>query len=114
MILETLTGLFIIAFIPVFSSYRGETIDKVEAIKKTYPIQTKSINELECSLNNKTKEEREIVYHQVDEIKQTYKTQSDEISALMKPVEQKRLTWLFIALALVAIGLPLLNKTASK
>ena len=112
--LLVLTGLLIIAFIPVFSSYKGETIDKVEAIKKTYSIQSKSITDLECSLNNKTKEEKENVYHQIDEIKKTYVTQSDEIKAIMKPVEQKRLTWLFIALALVTIGLPLLNKTASK
>jgi FHS family L-fucose permease-like MFS transporter len=112
--LLTLTGLLIIAFIPVFSSYKGETIDKVEAIKKTYSIQSKSITDLECSLNNKTQDEKIFVYKQIDEIKGTYKIQSDEIAALMKPVEQKRLTWLLIALAIVTLGLPLLNITASK
>lgn len=112
--LVVLTGLLIIAFIPVFSSYKGETIDRVEAIKKTYSIQSKNISELECSLNNKTKAEAEIVYQQIDGIKSTYQKQTDEINNLMKPIERKRLTWLIIALALVTIGLPILNKTASK
>jgi len=112
--LVILTGLLIIAFIPVFSSYKGETIDRVEAIKKTYSIQSKNISELECSLNNKTKAEAEIVYQQIDGIKSTYQKQTDEINNLMKPIERKRLTWLIIALALVTIGLPILNKTASK
>lgn len=109
-----LTGLLIIAFIPVFSSYKGETINKVEAIKKTYATQSQQIKDLECSLSKKTAEEKVAVYKQIDDIKATYKTQSDEIDGLMKPVEHKRLTWLLIALALVTIGLPVLNKTASK
>lgn len=109
-----LTGLLIMAFIPVFSSYKGETIDKVEIIKKTYASQTQQITNLECSLSKKSTEERTAVYKEIDDIKATYKTQSDEIAALMKPVEHKRLLWLLIALALVTIGLPILNKTASK
>lgn len=112
--LLALTGLLIIAFVPVFSSYKGETIDKVEAIKQTYTEQSKSITNLECSLNNKTTQEKEAIYHQIDDIKTTYATQSAEIKMLMKPVEQKRLTWLFIALAIVTLGLPLLNIKASK
>ncbi|MCX6209745.1 MAG: MFS transporter [Bacteroidetes bacterium] len=109
-----LTGLLIIAFIPVFSSYKGETIEKVESIKKTYSVQSKQITDLECSLGKKTNEERVAVYKQIDDIKATYKTQTDEINGLMKPIEHKRLTWLLIALGLVTIGLPVLNRTASK
>lgn len=109
-----LTGLLIMAFIPVFSSYKGETIDKVENIKKTYASQTQQITNLECSLSKKSTEERTAVYKEIDDVKATYKAQSDEIAALMKPVEHKRLLWLLIALALVTIGLPILNKTASK
>ena len=109
-----ITGLLIIAFIPVFSSYKGETINRVEAIKKTYSVQSKNISDLECSLNNKTNAETELVYKQIDDIKTTYQKQTLEISNLMKPIEHKRLTWLIIALAVVVIGLPILNKTASK
>jgi MFS transporter, FHS family, L-fucose permease len=109
-----MTGLLIMAFVPVFSSYKGENIDKVEAIKSTYAAQSAQISALECSLTGKTKEEKEAVYTQVETIKDTYKTQTAEIGAIMKPVEQNRLMWLLIALALVAIGLPVLNSIAQK
>jgi MFS transporter, FHS family, L-fucose permease len=109
-----MTGLLIIAFVPVFSSYKGESIDKVEAIKSTYAAQSAQISTLECSISGKTKEEKNAVYTQIETIKSTYKTQSDEIGTIMKPVEQKRLMWLLIALALVAIGLPILNSIAQK
>jgi MFS transporter, FHS family, L-fucose permease len=109
-----LTGLLIMAFVPVFSSYSGENINKVELIKKTYETQSKEISALECTITGKTKEEKDAVYAQVQTIKDTYKTQSDEIGAIMKPVEQSRLMWLLIALALVAIGLPVLNSIANK
>ncbi len=112
--LLVLTGLLIIAFVPVFSSYRGESIDKIEAIKSTYAAQSKEISGLECSLNGKTKEEKNAVYGQIETIKASYKTQSDEIDVIKKPLEQKRLMWLIIALALVTIGLPMLNSVAQK
>ena len=109
-----LTGLLIMAFVPVFSSYSGDNIVKVETIKKTYESQSKEIAGLECSLTGKTKAEKDAVYFQVETIKSTYKSQSDEIGAIMKPVEKSRLMWLLLALALVAIGLPILNSIANK
>jgi FHS family L-fucose permease-like MFS transporter len=107
-----MTGLLIMAFVPVFSSYKGNDINKVEAIKKTYTSQSQQITELECSLTGKTFEEKNAVYTKIQTIKDSYKTQSDEIGVIMKPIEQKRLIWLLIALALVAIGLPVLNSVA--
>jgi FHS family L-fucose permease-like MFS transporter len=107
-----MTGLLIMAFVPVFSSYKGNDINKVEAIKKTYTSQSQQITELECSLTGKTYEEKNAVYTKIQTIKDSYKTQSDEIGVIMKPIEQKRLIWLLIALALVAIGLPVLNSVA--
>ena len=112
--LLVMTGLLIMAFVPVFSSYKGENIDKVEAIKSTYATQSAQISTLECSLSGKTKEEKEAVYAQIETIKDTYKTQSAEIGTIMKPIEQNRLMWLLFALALVAIGLPVLNSIAQK
>ena len=109
-----LTGLLIMAFVPVFSSYSGDNIVKVETIKKTYESQSKEIAGLECSLTGKTKAEKDAVYFQVETIKSTYKSQSDEIGAIMKPVEKSRLMWLLLELALVAIGLPILNSIANK
>ncbi len=112
--LVIITGLLIIAFVPVFSSYKGDHIDKVNALKAEYSAQTKQINALECSLSGKTKEEKEAIYKQVDTIKDTYKTQSDAIGVIMKPVEQKRLIWTLIALGVIVIGLPMLNGFAQK
>jgi FHS family L-fucose permease-like MFS transporter len=109
-----MTGLLIMAFVPVFSSYKGDDINKVEAIKQTYTSQSQQITALECSLTGKTVEEKNAVYTQIQTIKDSYKTQSDEIGVIMKPIEQKRLIWLLVALALVAIGLPVLNSVAQK
>jgi FHS family L-fucose permease-like MFS transporter len=112
--LVIITGLLIIAFIPVFSSYKGPDIDKVVAIKETYKTQTNEINALECTLTGKSKAEKDAVYTKVDAIKATYKTQSDAIDVIMKPIERKRLTWTLIALAVIVIGLPLINGFARK
>jgi FHS family L-fucose permease-like MFS transporter len=109
-----LTGLLIMAFVPVFSSYKGDAINKVEAIKQTYKEQSAQIAILECSLSGKSKEEKSAVYTQIENIKITFKAQSDEISSIMKPIEQTRLMWLLLALSLVVIGLPILNSISQK
>jgi MFS transporter, FHS family, L-fucose permease len=108
-----LTGLLIIAFIPVFSSYKGEAIDKVTAIKKTFEVQSTQVSNLKCEISGKTKEETEAIYKQIETIEATHKTQDEEVKAIMKPIEQKRFVWTLIALALVTIGLPILNGVAS-
>ncbi len=109
-----MTGLLIMAFVPVFSSYKGENIDKIETIKSSFAAQSTEITDLECSLTGKSTAEKDVVYTKIKSIKDSYKIQSDEIAGIMKPIEQKRLTWLLIALALVAIGLPVLNSIANK
>jgi MFS transporter, FHS family, L-fucose permease len=112
--LLVLTGLLIMAFVPVFSSYKGANIDKVEAIKKTYKAQSDKIEVLECSLTGKSAGEKDAIYVEIENIKSTYKIQTDEIGAIMKPIEKSRLIWLLIALALVVVGLPVLNSIAQK
>lgn len=109
-----ITGLLVIAFIPVFSSYHGETIDKVTALKTTYKEQAAKVSSIECTLTGKSKAEKDAAYKEIETIKATYKTQSDEINTLMKPVERKRLTWTLIALAVIVFGLPLVNGIAQK
>jgi MFS transporter, FHS family, L-fucose permease len=112
--LVIITGLLIIAFIPVFSSYKGEHINKVTALKAEYADQSKQISALECTLSGKSKVEQDAIYTQIDAIKGNYKTQSDAIGVIMKPVEQKRLIWTLIALGVIVIGLPLINGIAQK
>jgi MFS transporter, FHS family, L-fucose permease len=112
--LLVITGLLILAFVPVFSSYKGAKIDEVSAIKKTYETQSKQITALECSLNGKNEIEKAAIYAQIKVQKDTYKAQSEQINVIMKPIENQRLMWLLLALALVTIGLPILNTIASK
>jgi MFS transporter, FHS family, L-fucose permease len=109
-----LTGLLIMAFVPVFSSYKGQNIEKVEAIKKTYVAQSDKIAILECSLNGKSNIEKDIIYADIESIKATYQMQTEEIGSIMKPIERSRLMWLLIALAMVVIGLPILNSISQK
>jgi MFS transporter, FHS family, L-fucose permease len=109
-----LTGLLIMAFVPVFGSYQGANIKKIETIKETYKNQSTEISALECSLSGKSKIAQDSVYAQIETIKASYKTQSDEIGVIMKPIERNRLLWLLIALSLVIVGLPLLNGIAQK
>jgi MFS transporter, FHS family, L-fucose permease len=109
-----LTGLLIMAFVPVFSSYKGQNIEKVEAIKKTYVSQSDKIAILECSLNGKSNIEKDIIYADIESIKATYQMQTEEIGSIMKPIERSRLMWLLIALAMVVIGLPILNSISQK
>jgi MFS transporter, FHS family, L-fucose permease len=109
-----LTGLLIIAFVPVFSSYKGKSIDKVEAIKKTFEIQSTQVADLKCELSGKSKAEANAIYQKIEAIEVTHKTQDDEIKGIMKPIEQRRLTWTLIALALVVIGLPVLNSVGGR
>lgn len=109
-----ITGLLIIAFVPVFSSYKGEGAQKIQAIEKTFAAQSEAISKLECEAIKSTGAQKDSIYSQIEQIKATYKSQSDEIGAIKKPLEKKRLTWLLIALGVIVIGLPLCNSIASK
>ncbi len=109
-----LTGLLIIAFMPVFSSYTGENINKVEAIKKTFEIETNKVADLKCQVTGKSKEEAKLIYAEIETIESSHSEQDEEIKSIMKPIEQQRLTWTLVALALVTIGLPILNVVANK
>lgn len=109
-----ITGLLIIAFVPVFSSYKGEGAQKIQAIEKTFAAQSEAISKLECEAIKSTGAQKDSIYSQIEQIKATYKSQSDEIGAIKKPLEKNRLTWLLIALGVIVIGLPLCNSIASK
>ncbi len=109
-----ITGLLIIAFVPVFSSYRSEGVKQIEQIEKNISIQKESISKLECEALAAKGEAKNAIYLQIDEISSSFKAQSDEIGTIKKPLERKRLTWLLVALAIIVIGLPLCNSVAKK
>ncbi len=109
-----MTGLLVVAFVPVFSSYQGKTIDQVKVLKDSYKADSEKVAALECTLSGKTKDEKTAIYGEMNKIKENHKAQDAEITALMKPVERTRLTWTLIALAIVGVGLPLMNSMARK
>lgn len=107
-----ITSLLVICFSPVFASYKGDEVKKVDEIKSTYSEQSKKISDLECSLNGKNQEEKEKTFNEISKIKETFQTQSNQISDIMKPIEKSRLTWLVLALLVVVLGLPIINSMA--
>lgn len=111
-----ITGLLIMVFVPVFSSYRSEGAKKIEQIQKTaqYKAVSDQVKQLECVALKATGTAREAVYKQMDDLNNTIKAQNDEIGAIKKPLEKKRLTWLLVALGIIAIGLPVCSSIASK
>lgn len=109
-----ITGLLIIVFIPVFSSYRSEGAKQIEQIEATIAAEKESISKLECEALKVKVADREAIYAQMDQIRETFKAKSDAIGAIKGPLEKKRLTWLLVALAIIAVGLPLCNSIASK
>ncbi len=110
-----MTGLLIIAFVPVFNSYKGPAIDKVTEIQGTYAAQSEEIAAIECSINSQTPvAEKNMAYAKIDSIQSTYSAQSAEIAKIMEPIERQRMTWLLIALAVVVVGLLSFNLMAQK
>ena len=109
-----ITGLLIMTFVPVFSSYRGEQARQIESIEKTFDPQKAEIAQLECAAMKSEGTEKENVYTRIETIKSSFKVQSEQISAIKKPLERSRLIWLLVALSVVVFGLPICNSIASK
>lgn len=94
-----ITGLLVLCFVPVFSSYRSE-----EALR-VYQLETE-LNEVKAA-NSDTAISADVDSTQVLALK-------TEIDLIKKPLEKKRLFWLLAALAVVVVALPLNNTMASK
>lgn len=109
-----ITGLLILVFVPVFSSYRSESVTRINAIEKTIAIQRSQIADLQCSAQYKNAQEKAVIYAQIAAINETISPQNDAINVLKKPLEKKRLYWLLSALSLIVIGLPFCNTIASR
>ncbi len=110
-----ITGLLIIVFVPVFQSYRSEGVKQIETIESSISKEHESISLLECeALKVEKGPARDSVYAQIENIKATFKDKTAEIDAIKQPLEKKRLTWLLVALSIIAVGLPIVSSIASK
>jgi FHS family L-fucose permease-like MFS transporter len=109
-----ITGLLIMTFVPVFSSYRSEGVKEIAKIESTISAQKAQIDQLECEALKKNGDERKNIYAQIETIKSTFSAENESIGAIKGPLERQRLTWLLLALAVIVIGLPVCNQIASK
>jgi MFS transporter, FHS family, L-fucose permease len=109
-----ISGLLILVFVPVFSSYKSEGVAKITAIEASIDKEKKEIANLECSITGKTAEEKTIIFSEIAKLKEKISPQFAEIDIIKKPLERNRLFWLMGALALIVIGLPVCNSIAQK
>jgi FHS family L-fucose permease-like MFS transporter len=109
-----ITGLLILVFVPVFSSYKSEGAKQIAAIEKTFSSESNQIADLECSLNGKSESEKAAIITQVSNIKNSLKEKYNAIDAIKKPMEKTRLIWLLLALSFIVFGLPIANSFAQK
>ncbi len=109
-----ITALLIIAFIPVFMSYKGEAMQKIAEIQSTFSAESARLSDLECDLKGKTTESASAIISEMNSIKEKTQSQNLAIAELKKPLEDTRLMWLLIALGVVVVGLPVCNQMASK
>lgn len=103
-----MTGLLIVMFVPVFSSYRSDDAKKIEVLSKQIEPTTKAIDSLSHVQSAPEADQ------QIHQLQESVKPTVDEINAIKEPLEKYRMNWLFGALAVVVIGLLLANRMASK
>ncbi len=108
-----ISGLLIIMFVPVFSSYRSEGAKKIETITKTIEPVNKQIDSIDNLTLKMSDAEKKMAETSIASLKATIKPQTDEIAGIKGPLEKTRMYWLFGALAVVVIGLLLANRVAS-
>lgn len=109
-----ISGLLIIMFVPVFSSYRSDDAKKIEEISTSIAPVNKQIDSLDNLTLKLAASEIVIAENRIAELKQTIKPQTDEIATIKAPLEKFRMYWLFGALAVVVFGLLLSNRIAAK
>ncbi|MEO7049811.1 MAG: MFS transporter [Ferruginibacter sp.] len=100
-----MTGLLIIMFVPVFSSYKSDSQKQITAKEVLIKDHLKQIADKSISETNAT-----VVITPDDYVNNL----QSEINAIKNPLEQKRMYWLFGALAVVVISLLLSNMSAKK
>jgi FHS family L-fucose permease-like MFS transporter len=109
-----ISGLLIIMFVPVFSSYRFEDAKKIEKLSKLIAPINKQIDSLDNLTIKLSKDSVSLTETKIYKLKQTIKSQTDEIALIKVPLEKFRMYWLFGALSVVVIGLILSNRIATK
>lgn len=110
-----LTGLLIVLFAPVFSSYKSKEAVRIADIGNQIAPVNKQIDDIKNQVRKATvAEEKEQLKARRTELELSIKKETDEIAELRHPLERYRMKWLLGALAAVVIGLLLANMSARK
>jgi len=96
-----ITGLLVMVFVPVFSSYRTTEAKTIAQMETTLSEKQKSLGDNPESANYA------VVKVEVDKL-------SQEIQAIKQPLERTRLMWLLGAFAIIVLALPVNNALAKK
>jgi MFS transporter, FHS family, L-fucose permease len=104
-----ITVLLMLCFVPIFSSYKGETMDKIAKLEAEITNNNKIIDTEK--LSSKSINGSKIIIDASSLLIEVNKTQ---IAELKKPLDKTRLTWLLLALSLVLVGLPMFSFMAKK
>lgn len=104
-----ITGLLIIMFVPVFSSYNSQEAKQVETMGKQMDAQQKLVDEA-----TKAASADASLLPQVQEATVSLDKIKADRDAVKHPLEKKRMYWLLGALAVIVIGLLSSNARAQK
>lgn len=110
-ILLIITGLLIIMFVPVFSSYKSAEAKEIATLEEQIKPQAKAIDSLtHLKVTQITSDAGALA----DQLKIEIAPQQAKIKALKDPLEQTRLKWLLGAMLVVVLGLLVSNRVAAK
>lgn len=108
-----ISGLLLMMFVPVFSSYKSEPAKKIETITAAISPVNKQIDSLDNLTIKANPETVASLSTQIESLKSSIAPQTEEIHSLKAPLEKTRMYWLFGALGVMIIGLLVSNKMAS-
>ncbi len=94
------TGLLVMAFVPVFSSYRS--------------VEARQIADYEQQIDVYTQQLAQADEYTTAEVNNNIEYNQTMITELKEPLEKMRLTWLLVALAVIVVALPVNNVLARK
>jgi FHS family L-fucose permease-like MFS transporter len=109
--LLVMTGLLIIMFVPVFSSYKSDEAKQLELLNKKIEVvqtQVDSLQKITLSGSNTG------LSSYINAVKAELKSETEIRDNVKHPLEKKRMFWLLGALAVVVFGLLLSNLSAKK
>jgi FHS family L-fucose permease-like MFS transporter len=106
-----MTGLLIIMFVPVFSSYKSDEAKQLDLLNKKIEVvqtQVDSLQKITLTGSNTG------LSSYINAVKAELKSETEIRDNVKHPLEKKRMFWLLGALAVVVFGLLLSNLSAKK